>query len=372
MAGNGAHGYGGDNGSATDAKLSSPQGITVGPDGSLYISEYSNNRIRRVNPGGIITTIAGIGQPAGCPQSIGDGGPAINAVLCAPIAAAVAPDGRLFIADSGNARIRVVSALFPGLSLSDILIASEDGTEVYVFDGKGRHKRTLHALTGEKLYEFAYDSNGYLHTVTDGDGNVTTIEHDANGTPTIKAPFGQTTTLQVDSNGYLTQVKDPGGNTFSMTYRPDGLGLLETFTDPNGNVASPKYSSIMDYDDASGRLKRDTDAAGGFTKLDRIDADHAVTLTTALNRTTTYQIENQPTGTEQRINKFPDGTQSELLIGTDGSRKTTLADKTVLDLVQGPDPRFSMQAPIDKTFSITAKAPVIENSDPDERINLEL
>ena len=124
--------------------------------------------------------------------------------------------------------------------------------------------------------------------------------------------------------------------------------MLTQFTDPNA------HSSSIAYDDL-GRLKSDTDAAGGSTTLTRTDADRSYTVsrTTALNRTTTYQIENQTTGTEHRVNKFPDGTQSELFIGTDGGRNTKLADGTVLNLLQGPDPRFGMLAPVPTSRTTT-------------------
>jgi YD repeat-containing protein len=299
--------------------------------------------VRRVGPEGIISTVAGGGSAGGF---LGDDGPPTAASLNLASGLALGPDRALYIADSRNERVRKVVSL-PGFQLSDILIASEDGSEVYLFNGAGQHQRTFNALTGATRYSFAYDANEHLTTVTDGDGNATTIEHDANGNPTaIVGPFGQRTTVTVDANRYLASVSDPAGGTFQMGYTPDGL--LRQFTDPNG------HSSIMTYDPL-GRLAHDSDAAGGFTTLVRTDADRSYTVSrsTALNGTTTYQIDNLTTGNERRVNTFPDGTQTELLIGTDGSRKTTLADGTVINLLQGPDPRFSMLTPLAKNLSVT-------------------
>ena len=82
MAGNGTPGYGGDGGPATQAMLYHPEGIAVGPDDSLYITDEMKHRIRRVGPDGIITTVAGNGS-AGYG---GDGGPATQAKLHQPMA----------------------------------------------------------------------------------------------------------------------------------------------------------------------------------------------------------------------------------------------------------------------------------------------
>ena len=105
VAGTGQSGYGGDGGPATAALLSYPEGIAVGPDGSIYITEYYSHRIRRVGPDGNIITIAGIG---GVPDYYGDDGPATSASFNTPWGVAVGPDGSVFVADYYNNRIRRV------------------------------------------------------------------------------------------------------------------------------------------------------------------------------------------------------------------------------------------------------------------------
>lgn len=105
VAGSGVLGFSGDNGPATEARLQRPLGIAVDRSGNLYIADSQNNRIRRVAAAtGIITTIAGMSQAG----FNGDNGPAVNAILNAPAGVAVADDGSVYIADTSNGRIRQI------------------------------------------------------------------------------------------------------------------------------------------------------------------------------------------------------------------------------------------------------------------------
>jgi len=98
-------GYSGDGGPATNANLNRPFGICVDAAGNLYIADSSNNRIRKVTPGGTISTVAGTGTAG----SAGDGGPATKAQLNRPYDVKVDSAGDLYIADYGNSRIRMVT-----------------------------------------------------------------------------------------------------------------------------------------------------------------------------------------------------------------------------------------------------------------------
>ncbi len=327
--------FNGDGGPAAQAVLYGPMGVAVTPLGTLYIT--SGDSVRKVGVDGIITTVAGGDLTGG---SGGDGGPATAGRLLGPQGVAVAPDGSLYIADSGNDTVRRVASALPGFSAGDIAIASADGAQLYQFDANGRHLRTLDALTGAVLFSFGYDSAGRLAQITDVGGNVTRIERDASGTPTaIVAPGGQRTALTVDGNGYLSSVTDPAGDATKLT--SDADGLLTTLTDPRGNVHSFSY-------DALGRLTKDADPAGGSTTLARTEtADGAtVTQTSAQGRVTTYEFHQLPTGGAERVVTSPTGARADEVIGTDGTSTLTQPDGTVIKSVQGPDPRFGMQAPI--------------------------
>ena len=100
----GLTGFSGDGGPATSAKLNYPVGLAVDGEGSLYIADWQNSRVRKVSPGGTITTFAG-GSNSGFS---GDGGPAISAKLDHPWGVAVDGKGNVYIADTGNSRVRKV------------------------------------------------------------------------------------------------------------------------------------------------------------------------------------------------------------------------------------------------------------------------
>ena len=113
FAGTRKRGYGGDGGPATEAQLNYPLGLAVDKSRSVYIADSGNHRIRRVDPSGTITTIAGTGEPG----YGGDGGPAARAQLASPVAVAVDTSGKVYIADLGNSRIRVLTPP-PGLNFA--------------------------------------------------------------------------------------------------------------------------------------------------------------------------------------------------------------------------------------------------------------
>jgi sugar lactone lactonase YvrE len=104
VAGNGEPGFSGDGQAAIRASLNFPRGVAVDSFGQVYISDMMNNRVRMVNFQGIISTVAGNGQPG----FGGDGGPAAQAQLHFPRGIRVAPSSAIYIADLDNHRVRVV------------------------------------------------------------------------------------------------------------------------------------------------------------------------------------------------------------------------------------------------------------------------
>ena len=125
LAGTGTPGDAGDGGTAVRARFSQGADIAALPDGGFLLADGENHRVRRVTPSGVITTVAGTGEPG----FGGDGGPADRARLLGPASVAVLPDGGFLIADSGNYRVRRVDP--------DGAIATVAGTGLPGFAGDG-------------------------------------------------------------------------------------------------------------------------------------------------------------------------------------------------------------------------------------------
>lgn len=140
-------GYSGDGGSALQAQLGGVSGVAMDGSGSLYISDSSNHRIRKVTPDGLIHTVAGNGTQG----ASGDGGPGTQAQLYAPTGIAVDRLGNLFIVDRGNSRIRKLAP--------NGVITTVAGTGSYGFCGDG----------GQATSACLYLPNGVS---VDGSGNL--------------------------------------------------------------------------------------------------------------------------------------------------------------------------------------------------------
>ena len=110
VAGTGDPGFGGDDGQAVAARLADPDDVAADGAGNLYIADTANSRIRKVDTTGVITTVAGTGSYGSLGGFGGDGGPAVSALLNYPRGVAVDGAGNLYIADTGNHRIRKVDS----------------------------------------------------------------------------------------------------------------------------------------------------------------------------------------------------------------------------------------------------------------------
>jgi hypothetical protein len=136
VAGNGTTGFSGDGGPATSAALYTPFGVAVDGDGNIYITDQVNTRIRKVDAGGRISTLAGTGSAS----YSGDGGAATSASLDNPLGVAVDNDGNLYIADEANGRIRkvdVTTSAALAFATTQVFNTSTDSPQSVTFENIG-------------------------------------------------------------------------------------------------------------------------------------------------------------------------------------------------------------------------------------------
>ena len=315
VAGIGQFGYSGDGGPATEAMFRSPIDMTVDSIGNIYIADHENNRVRKVDTSGIITTVIGNGQWS----YSGDGGPSTEAEISRAGGIAVDSIGDYYISDTYNHRIRKVSFpdVFAGLiTVGEMAFTDENGLG-YIMDSTGLHKSTIDLSTGNTLLSFGYDGDSQLESLTDQFGNQTTIQRDASGVPiSITSPDGIMTGLTVDGNSHLTQVTSPDNTSFSFTY--DLGGLMTDEYDLKGNHFVHIY-------DGSGKVTDINDPEGGTWDYSRtVDSDGNVTTTaqTGEGNTTTYVDRTETTGASTSVKTGSDGSISTISRASDGITET--------------------------------------------------
>jgi sugar lactone lactonase YvrE len=204
------NGFSGDGGQATNASLANPIGVAVDWQGNLYVADSCNNRVRKIDTSGIITTVAGSGNSQGICNTAtgysGDGGPATAAALNLPTGVAADSTGNLYIADAGNQVIRKVDS-------NGIISTFAGGGTAYPGDGGPATSASL----GNLIEGLAVDASGNLY-LADGssmvrqispDGTITTIAgmrssgYSGDGGPATQATLSSPTGLALDASGNL-------------------------------------------------------------------------------------------------------------------------------------------------------------------------
>jgi len=223
VAGNGTAGFSGDGGAATATQLNYPTGVAVDDVGNIFIAEYSNNRIRKVDVAGTITTVAGDGSEG----FSGDGGAAIAAQLRFPSGVAVDGVGNLLIAEWGNSRIRKVDAA--GI----ITTVAGNGWSTFFGDGgPATAARVIPygvAVDGVGNLLIADKQNNRIRKVDTG-GTITTVVGNGlkgsggDGGPATAAQLCYPAGVAVDGAGNLL-IADEGN---SRIRKVDAAGIITT------------------------------------------------------------------------------------------------------------------------------------------------
>lgn len=328
--------------------------LTAGPDGVVYAATTTEDfpfveELLAIEPDGSSRLIAGgaVDQPYAT-----EGGPARQQRF-SPIDIDVGPDGAIY-GTVFPGIVRIVPGDEP-VPLADTLVASVDGPEVFRFSANGRHLDTRHELTGGLLWEFGYDSAGFLTSVTDGYGNRTSIDRDNSGQPlSIESPDGHVTAFTVDANGFLASSLSPSMARSMFEYTNGGLlTAVETAT-------ASRYQMTYDVD---GRLTGVTDPTGALTTLSRtlITDGRRVSVTSPEGLVTHYESTVDAARTSRLRTVYPDGTVRERIAETDGLRTVVERDGTIAEVQEAPDPRFAMQAPYTAQSRITLPSGTVES-----------
>lgn len=279
VAGNGKMGYSGDNGLAINATFCRPEGIAIDKDGNLYISDYGNNVVRKIEKSsGIISTVAG-NKNLNYPAPIGDEGPATSALIRAPRGLAIDSQGNMFICDSYNNAVRKVDTKgiittfvgneFVGTPsgiaidpLGNIYIADRGLNEVLRIDTKG----AVSTFAGNRNLD-------YSSAIGDGGPAIkarlvgpTGVTLDKEGNVFICELFGNVV-RKVDKTGTITTVAGSyKQNQDNSGYEGDGGAATSAL------LSSPEYLAIDKDDniiitDNGNNLIRKVDKAGIITSI---------------------------------------------------------------------------------------------------------
>jgi sugar lactone lactonase YvrE len=271
VAGNGLFGFSGDGGAATAASLNGPGSVATDVAGNLYIADTYNHRIRKVDTNGVITTAAGNGVGA----FAGDGGPAIAASINTPTSVALDAAGNLYIADSDNNRVRKVD--------TNGVITTVAGNGSLGFGGDGRLATTaiLAVPNGVALDAagnlYIADTDNHRVRIVDTTGTITTMV--GNGAGAFAGDGGLSTSASL--NLPTAVALDAAGNLYiadtknQRIRRMDTVGIITTvagnglaaFTGDGGtaNGASLSYpqgvaiggnGSLFIADSGNGRIRK--------------------------------------------------------------------------------------------------------------------
>jgi sugar lactone lactonase YvrE len=228
IAGTGVGGSGGDGGPATAAQLSSPSALAMDTGGNLYFCDTNNHKVRRIDPGGTITTVAGNGSPWG----LGDGGPATAASLSTPQGVVVDGAGNLYITDTQHHRIRRVD-----VGSGVITTIAGDGSGGYSGDGgpaaaaRIAWPRDMHWDSAGNLV-FSDATNHRIRRIDLGTGIIATVagngyrSYSGDGRPAETAEFGNLTAVAADAAGNVYVADDTNHVVRRIAA---GTGLVSTY-----------------------------------------------------------------------------------------------------------------------------------------------
>jgi YD repeat-containing protein len=323
--------------------------LAVARDGSLLLGNGGTNSVSRgrFNASGMLELTSALGVPrSSSAQGCGPtGGLPARQLLGKPESIAVDAHGYAYVSMRCGSQPTRIILFHEG---SPLQVASEDGSEVFEFDSRGRHENTRSALTGARLREFSYDAEGRLERVTEcttaptlqdsctGE-RTTTIQRNGSNI-SIVAPYGQVTTIGLDANGYASSIRpDPDSPAYKLTHGADGL--LSHVEDPRGSSHTYRY-------DMRGRIEHDIDHLNHDVRfIGYGDPDtYTVEMRSPEDRITKYTSNLNPDGSVAHRVTFPDLRVNETRTSRDGVTSTTYWDGTRVTTTVASDPALGAAA----------------------------
>jgi len=259
VVGTGGYGSGGDGGSAVSARLAAPRGVAVDQAGNLFIADSDNNRIRMLTAGGVITTVAGEGTAG----FSGDGGPALAAQLKYPVGVAVDGAGNLFIADRYNNRIRKVTP-------DGIISTLTGGRSGFSGDGGPAASAQINDPRGVAVDRsgnvFIADAGNERIRVVTPDGIMNTVAGSGpgfggDGGAAVSARLGLPVDVAVDGAGNLF-IADRGNFRVRRVASTGVINTVAGTSDDGGPASSAQLNSptVLDVDGAGNLFIADSDS----------------------------------------------------------------------------------------------------------------
>jgi trimeric autotransporter adhesin len=284
FAGNGTAGYAGDGGKATNAELNFPAGLVADSAGNIYISDYGNYNIRKVDTKGNISTFAGIGSWG----YSGDGGPATKAAFASPMALAIDSAGDIYIGDPGNNNIREIT---PDGNIHTV-VSNVNAVSIAVDSANSIYYPNWQNSTVQKILsdgtQFAIAGNGTFGF--SGDGGPAT-------NAALNFPYGVAldssgNVYVADYNNYAIRLLTPVASSIGIVSAASGVGLAVA----PGEIVAIYGTAIGPVAPATAQPGSNgnfpTELAGSTVSFNGINAPLLYTSATQIDAIVPYGVSN--------------------------------------------------------------------------------
>ncbi|MGK5092044.1 RHS repeat-associated core domain-containing protein [Deltaproteobacteria bacterium TL4] len=246
----------------------------------------------------------------------------------------------------GNGSERKITKTIPlfGEYANTLNIVSLDGSQAYIFNELGLHLKTLNTTNGKILYQFTYDSSGYLTQIEERHSKLfsstletTQIQRNGSRLSAIIASNGKITNMELDAQGYLNHITSPSGRMFQFHYADNGL--MDRFTDAKNQITQYTF-------DKKGRLKTVKDALGGiWDKTSGVTqtGSQIMTQTSPMGRISTIETGKPNVGHYYQTNTTPSGEATTTQLMSPNTVATTSTNGMMTFTKVTSDPRWEDQ-----------------------------